>query len=88
MSFVLFERVPYQSSTVYMYSSFFIESNNCNDGDTRLVDGRVEREGRLEVCVTGVWATVCASNFQRSSAYVACKQAGYEDSDGKKKVYC
>ena len=41
------------------------------------------REGRLEVCVNGVWGSVCASNFRKSAAYVACKQSGFQDVNGK-----
>lgn len=58
-------------------------ADNCNEGAVRLANGTMAREGRLEVCVNGVWGAVCSSGFRRSAAYVACKQAGYNDSDGK-----
>lgn len=66
-----------------MTDSVHTASSNCNEGEARLVNGREEREGRLEVCANGVWGTVCSSNFRRSAAYVACKQLGYNDSDGE-----
>ena len=46
------------------------------------MNGTVEREGRLEICAKGVWGTICPS-FSKSSAYVACKQLGYNDTNGK-----
>ena len=54
-----------------------LASGDCNEGEVRLVNGTLEREGRLEVCSGGVWGTVCASGFTKLSAYVACKQLGY-----------
>ena len=35
------------------------------------------------MCVNGVWGSVCASNFRKSAAYVACKQSGFHDVNGK-----
>ena len=29
--------------------------SNCSDGDVRLVGSTVEFEGRVEICVNGVW---------------------------------
>ena len=50
------------------------EPGVCDEGDARLVDGDIEQEGRLEVCMNGVWGTVCSSSFDTTDAYVACKQ--------------
>ena len=44
----------------------------------------MDREGRLEVCANGVWGQICATNFRKSAAYVACKQLGYSDTNGKR----
>ena len=40
------------------------------------MNGTIEQEGRLEVCVNGVWGTVCSSGWNTIDAYVACKQLG------------
>lgn len=56
---------------------------NCNEGKVRLVNGTLDREGRLEVCVNGLWGSVCPYSFSKSAAHVACKQAGYADTMGK-----
>ena len=61
----------------------YLESGECNEGTVRLVNGTLKREGRLEVCVNGVWGRVCGRNFRKSAAYVACKQSGFSDVNGK-----
>ena len=52
-------------------------SGECNDGLVRLVNGRNKTEGRLEVCHSGQWGTVCDDSFSPIDAGVACRQLGY-----------
>ena len=62
-------------------------SSNCSDGDVRLVDGSVDYEGRVEVCVNRVWGTVCSttsryyyySNWNLIDAKVVCRQLGHQE---------
>ena len=71
---------------LYIYNcilDLYLESGDCNEGTVRLVNGTLTREGRLEVCVNGVWGNVCGKNFRKSAAYVACKQSGFSDVNGK-----
>ena len=51
--------------------------DNCNHGDVRLVNGSVSWEGRVEVCWNGTWGTVCGNTFNRATASVVCRQAGF-----------
>ena len=37
----------------------------------------IATEGRLEVCLDGVWGTVCDSSFGVAEARVVCRQLGY-----------
>ena len=60
-----------------------IVSGNCTHGNLR-IPARIDdttglsSEGRLEVCVNGVWGTICDTRFGRLDAQVACNQLGYD----------
>lgn len=56
---------------------FIVDPGTCTDGQLRLIDGLIDQEGRLEVCVGGVWGGVCGAQFGASDAYIACKDLGY-----------
>ena len=49
----------------------------CNDGDVRLEGGDREYEGRIEVCYTGEWETLCDDHVDDSVAEVVCRQLGF-----------
>ena len=49
--------------------------DGCTEGLVRLVNSTIEYEGRVEVCVDGVWSTVCGVGAL--DAATICRVAGY-----------
>ena len=49
--------------------------DGCMEGSVRLVNSTIEYEGRVEVCVDGVWSTVCGVGAL--DAATICRVAGY-----------
>ena len=52
-------------------------TDNCTNGEIRLVGGDTEYEGRVEVCYSGAWGSICPSSWDSNDAKVVCRQLGY-----------
>lgn len=62
---------------VYHPLCFVLVRENCTDGDIRLIGGRSEMEGRVEICFGQTWGTVCDNGWDISDASVVCTQLGF-----------
>ena len=49
----------------------------CTNGTIRLVGGQSSNEGRVEICINGVWGTVCHPSWDNNDAKVVCRQLGF-----------
>ena len=62
---------------IYIHCLVSTSSDDCTDGELRLMDGSNVREGRIEVCINNAWGTVCNRLFDSNDAEVICRQFGF-----------
>ena len=63
---------------MYVYTYIDSMPPRCTYGDIKLVGGRFDIEGRVELCGHNYrWGTICDSGFGDKEADVVCRQLGY-----------
>ena len=66
----------YMLFTLLDYYIIVTLDQECNETDVRLVDG--PHEGQVELCLNGVWYSVCSNGWDVNDARVVCRQLGYD----------
>ena len=67
---------------VRFWFSLVASDQECNEtNDVRLVGGPTPTEGLVEICLNGVWGSVCDHNWDVRDAQVLCQQLGYHGSE-------
>ena len=69
-----------------MYYTIYLA--DCVDGDVRLEDGTDPSNGCVEVCQSGMWTSVCSSQFDQNDASVVCRQLRHVNSEGIVIIIC
>ena len=59
----------------------------CVNGSVRLVGGSVSGEGTVELCVNGMYGTVCDDRWDELEARVICRQLGYSGESENNQTY-
>ena len=67
---------PIMSLLLLLTLALFL-SDLCQNGDIQLVNGSTTYEGRVEICFSETWGTVCDNLWGASDASVVCRQLGF-----------
>ena len=58
--------------------STVVSTHSCNHGNVRLLGGQSKYEGRVELCYSGSWTSVCPIGWYYRHAAVICRQFGFQ----------
>ena len=70
--------ILYANIHLFLITDSNVTHSNCTDYDVQLVDGPSLNEGRLLMCINGVWGTLCNSGINYNDARVICHDLGYQ----------
>ena len=49
----------------------------CTNGDVILVNGSTPMEGRVEICLSNTYGTICDDRWDTLDAHVVCQKLGF-----------
>ncbi len=52
-------------------------NSTCSNGDVRLIGDTSIYKGTVELCLEGVWGSICHAGWNTNEANVVCKQLGF-----------
>ena len=67
------------NSNCYYSVDVHVDPVGCHEGSVRIANGSILNEGRVEVCVNGVWGSVCADGWDKTDAHIICQQLGFPE---------
>ena len=67
----------------YLYTPTATAAPGCTNGNLQLVGGRSSNEGRVEICINGVWGSLSDYGWDSNDARVVCRQLGYSVNTGR-----
>ena len=57
----------------------FIIGETCREeGQVRLAGGSIPNEGRVEICIQGVWGSICRNSWDDAESAIVCEQLGFQ----------
>ena len=68
---------------VLVWLQLSVGTHQCSDGAIRLVGGGSDLRGRVEICFSSQWGTVCDDYWDTADANVVCRQLGYSPTGRK-----
>ena len=66
------------SHALFLITDLNVTYSNCTDYEVQLVDGPSLNEGRVLMCINGVWGSLCNSDIDYNDAGVICLELGYQ----------
>ena len=60
-----------------MVTLYCVIARECNESDVRLVEDQTPDDGRVEICLNGLWGSVCDHRWDIRDAEVVCRQLQY-----------
>lgn len=63
---------------VFSMTVMVLATLECSENDVRLMDGDTPGDGRVEICIYGLWGSVCDHGWDYRDARVVCRQLGYD----------
>ena len=67
------------SCTNIYFITYNIDPGVCEEGSMRLAGGQIEQEGRPEVCLNGVWGSICGYGWNELDGFMFCEDLGYTE---------